>query len=267
MINIANDQNAWEHWLDSAWRDSDQKYLTLSRVLTLQTHGNHENHTTFFFGNLVLPQDQAKYPKYAELFYSFDVGPVHVVVVDDAWAISPSTDPDGSGTYAGVLTAWLDADLTAANANRAKVPWIVTMHHHGEFSSSAHGTDADVLRGRQFFVPIWDKYHVDVDVVGHDHNYERTKPLTGPLASDLSPVVKSSFADGTVYVVCAGVGAPAYASGSSAFTQATFDWTNGDAIGVYGLITADAASFQFDAHALKTDASDPVVDTFTITKP
>ncbi len=45
MINLAIDQTAWEKWLDSAWRDADDKPLTLSRQLTLHTHGNHENHT------------------------------------------------------------------------------------------------------------------------------------------------------------------------------------------------------------------------------
>ncbi|MFT3766077.1 MAG: fibronectin type III domain-containing protein [Minicystis sp.] len=264
MVNIAIDQSAWESWLDKAWRDDDDKPLTLSRILTLHTHGNHENHTTFFFGNLAMPQDNVKFPKYGELFYSVDVGPAHIVVIDDAWVVSTSGDPE----YAGVIGAWLDADLDAANKNRATVPWIITMHHHGEFSSSTHGTDSDVLRGRQFFVPIWDKYHVDLDVVGHDHNYERSKPLTGPLSSpDLMPVVKSTPADGTVYVICAGVGAPAYTSGTSAWTEVSHDFTSGGAIGVYGLITADATSLKFDAHELRADASDPVFDTFTITKP
>ncbi|APR74773.1 Purple acid phosphatase [Minicystis rosea] len=264
MVYIGLDQTAWEKWLDSAWRDADDKPLTLSRQVTLHTHGNHENHTTFFFGNLTLPQDNTKFPKYAELFYSVDVGPVHIVVIDDAWVLNQSGDPD----YAGVLGAWLEADLAAADKNRANVPWIMTMHHHGEFSSSAHGEDSEVLRGRQFFVPLWDKYHVDLDLVGHDHNYERSKPLTGPLSDpELLPVVKDSFAEGTVYVICAGAGAPGYTSGTSVWTEVSRDYTQGPAIGFYGLITADATSFKFDAYELHADGSDPIFDTFTIQKP
>jgi hypothetical protein len=250
--------------VDSAWKDDTGAYSALGQVLMLPTHGNHEAHTTYFFGNLVMPQDVAKYPKYAELFYSFDVGPVHVVVVDDAWVGSPAQDT----AYAGILSAWLDADLGAANQNRAKVPWIVTMHHHSEFSSSTHGKDGDVLKGRQYFVPIWDKYHVDLNIAGHDHNYERSKPLTGPLAgSTFDPVIKTSPADGTVYVVCAGAGAPSYGAGTSAFTETSHDIETSGAIGLYGLLTADATSLKLDAYELRSDASDPIIDTLTITKP
>ena len=263
MVNYATDQTAWEHWLDSAWRDSDQKPLTLAQILTLSTHGNHENHTALFFGNVVLPQDVAAFPKYGELFYSVDVGPVHLVVLDDFWVTSPADVPE----YGGVLSAWLAADLGAANKNRKNVPWIITMHHHGEFSSSDHGTDLDTLRGRRFFVPIWDKYHVDLDLAGHDHNYERSRPLTGPLAADDSPMVQASFASGTVYVVCAGSGADPYASGTSAFTQTSHEYTSGGAIGLYGILTVDATSLKLDAHELRADQTDPIIDALAITKP
>jgi hypothetical protein len=263
MVFAGTDQASWEHWVDSASVDSDSSPLTLARLLMLSTHGNHEAHTTYFFSNLVMPQDP-KFAQYAELFYSVDIGPVHLVVVDDYWVGAPNLDP----AYAGVLSAWLDQDLDAANKNRANVPWILTTHHHGEFSSSSHGTDSDVLKGRQYFVPIWDKYHVDLDIVGHDHNYERSKPVTGPLSgADLLPVVKSKPADGTVYVVCAGVGAPAYGSGTSVWTETSHDFTSGGGIGVYGVLTADGTSLSFDAFELRADASDPKIDTFTITKP
>jgi hypothetical protein len=262
MIDFAPDQGAWEKWLDDAWKDPGGP-LTLPQILMLSAHGNHENHTSLFYGNLVLPQDQAKFPQWAELFYAVDVGPVHVVVVDDGWVVDPSGDP----AYAPALTAWLDADLDAANKNRGKVPWIVTVHHHAEFSSSNHGTDADVLAGRAFFVPIWDKYHVDLALGGHDHNYERTKPLTGPA---MTPTVHAAPADGTVYVVCAGSGADNYTPGTSAFTELSHGYdsgTPGGAIGVYGILTVSPTQLVLEAHELRVDKTDPIFDTLTITKP
>src|SRR5262249_48728138 len=78
MINFAPDQGEWEKWLDSGWKDTDGSLLTLGQILTLSAHGNHDNHTALFFGNLVLPQDRAKYAKYGELFFSVDVGPAHI---------------------------------------------------------------------------------------------------------------------------------------------------------------------------------------------
>jgi hypothetical protein len=259
MVNLAPDQGEWEQWLDSAWKDADGTPLTLGQLLSLSAHGNHDNHTALFFGNLVLPQDTATYPKYDELFFSVDVGPAHIVVIDDAFIVTPSGDPD----YKGILTSFLDADLDAANKNRAKVPWIITMHHHPEYSSSSHGADADVLRGRAYFAPIWDKYHVDLTLAGHDHNYERSKPLTGPTDS---PTVHADPKDGTVYVVCAGSGADAYSAGTSNFTEKSHDYKDGAALGLYGLLTLEKASLKLEAHELRADKSDPIFDTLTISK-
>lgn len=259
MINLAPDQGEWEQWLDAAWKDTDGSLLALGQLLTLAAHGNHDNHTALFHGNLVLPQDQAKFPQYAELFFSVDVGPVHVIVIDDAWIVNPQGDAD----YKAVLDGWLKADLDAADKNRAKVPWIVAMHHHPEYSSSNHGSDADVLRGRQYFGPLWDEYHADLVISGHDHDYERSKPLTGPTDS---PTIQSSFADGTVYLVCAGSGADPYSAGSSTFTEKSADFKSGGAIGFYGIMTATATTLKVDAHELRADGSDPVIDTFTISK-
>ncbi len=90
VINLAPDQGEWEEWLDKAEKDASG-FLTLGQRLTLSTHGNHENHTALFYGNLVLPQEPANYPDTTELFYSVDVGPVHLVVFDDYWLADPET--------------------------------------------------------------------------------------------------------------------------------------------------------------------------------
>ncbi len=43
-VLLAPDQADWEHWLDSAWKDTDGSPLTLPSILSLTAHGNHENH-------------------------------------------------------------------------------------------------------------------------------------------------------------------------------------------------------------------------------
>lgn len=258
-VLLPPDQLAWEQWFDSAWKDTDSTPLTLPSILTLVAHGNHENHTSLFFGNFTFPQDLSKYGKYAELFYSVDVGPVHVIVLDDAGIVNPNEDPE----YQPALTEWLTADLDAATKNRAQVPWIVTVNHHAAFSSSKHGDDANVLLGREYFVPLWDKYHVDLALGGHDHNYERTKPLTGPAKT---PTIHASAKEGTVYVVCAGSGSSGYSPGQSAFTELSHGYDGASVLGVYGILSATATTLKLDAHDLRPDASDPIFDTFTLTK-
>jgi acid phosphatase type 7 len=263
MINFATDHAEWHKWLDLAWKDSAGNLSSLGQILMLATHGNHENHTLHFYSNLVLPQDTKKYPKYSELFFSVDIGPVHVIVVDDFWITSPTGDPE----YGPMLKDWLERDLAAANANRANVPWIVVNHHHGEFSSSSHGTDTDVLKGREFFVPIWDKYHVDFAALGHDHNYERTKPVSGPLMADtLEPVVQDSPAKGTIYMICAGAGADAYGNGTSSWTETSRSYDSKTVFGFYSFLTANKTTLTLESRELTADGMDPVIDTLTITK-
>ncbi|UQA59666.1 purple acid phosphatase family protein [Polyangium aurulentum] len=263
MIDLAPDQLEWNKWLDLAAKDTDGTPLTLGQLLTLSTHGNHENHTTYFYTSVVLPQDIATFPDYGELFFSVDIGPVHVVVVDDYGITLPQVDT----VYQAALGAWLEKDLAAANANRANVPWIVAMHHHAEFSSSSHGDDGEVLRGREFFVPIWDKHHVDLIVAGHDHNYERSKPLSGPLSgATKDPVVHDTPAEGTLYMVCAGAGADPYGNGTSAFTQTSRTYDGVSSYGFYSFLKINKTSLTLESHELRADESDPVIDTITINK-
>ena len=260
-IGSGQDQTGWTQWLDHASADAEGHPLTLASQLTLTAHGNHDAHSSLYFGHMTLPQDVTAYPKYAELFYSVDIGPVHAIVIDDAWVVNTTGDPK----YAKILGDWLEADLVRAEKNRAKVPWIVATHHHAEYSSSTHGKDADVLRGRAFFTPIWDAHHVNLLVVSHDHDYERTKPLTGPAAS---PTIHASSAEGTVYVVCAGAGAPAYKAGTSAFTETSHAYGSaaGGAVGLYAIVEATATELSVHAHELRADGSDPVIDQFALTK-
>lgn len=255
MINLGPDQEEWELWLDKGTKDASGKLSALGQILTIGAHGNHDNHTSLYFGNVVLPADPAVSDKFRELFFSFDYGPMHVVVVDDMYV--SSEDPD----YQTAVSAFLDADLAAANQNRATVPWIVAMHHHPEYSSSLHGKDAAVTRVRNFLVPYWTKHKVDLSLAGHDHDYERSKPLSGEPGA---PVVGATNADGTTYVVCAGSGADPYSAGTSSFTAVSKDFKS--AIGLYSLLTVSKSKLSLEAHLLTADGTDPVVDSVDLVK-
>ncbi|MFO0586892.1 MAG: metallophosphoesterase family protein [Polyangiaceae bacterium] len=259
-VLFGEDQTEWEKWLDLAWKDEKGGLLTLGQVLTLNTNGNHDNQATPFFGNMVLPQEPAKYPLYAELFFSFDAGPVHVTVIDDSYFIKSTTAQE----ELDALTAWIDADLAAAEANRANVPWLVTLHHHGPFSSANHGDDLDVLRGRAALMPLYDKHHVDLDVAGHDHNYERSLPLQGP--ADAYKVLAQDAKGATTYLLCAGAGADAYAPGTSDFTAKSAGYDADGAIGAYAFLTFDKTTLTIEAHELRTDGTDPQIDSVTLTR-
>ena len=52
------------------------------------------------------------------------------------------------------------------------------MNHRGLFSTSLHSTDVDVIAARNALAPLFDKYKVDLVINGHDHEYERSAPIT-----------------------------------------------------------------------------------------
>jgi hypothetical protein len=119
---------------------------------------------------------------------------------------------------------------------------------------------------REALMPLWDKHHVDLVVSGHDHDYERSKPATGPASS---PTVAASPTQGTTYVVCAGSGASAYAPGKGVapYREKSVAYGSGTPyMGVYGTITLDGAKLGFTAYGLKSAAPDDVVDSFELAR-
>lgn len=104
-------------------------------------------------------------------YYSYDVGKWHVIVVNSEIVVNPVF---GDAARAAQMD-WLEKDLKAH-----KVPCTIAYWHHPRFSSGWHGGDRRL-------VPIWQLlYENDVDLVlsGHDHDYERFRPMTPAGVSD-----------------------------------------------------------------------------------
>ncbi len=256
IVDIGTLEDLWTQWLDAIWKDpsDSSKFLTLGQQLIVPIAGNHENEAAQFYGNWAIPGDGA----YAEQYASFDIGNTHFVMLDDQPVALNFTD------IASAELTWLDADLNRANANRANVPFIVAISHRGLYSTSNHSTDGDVLIARGALAPIYDKYGVDLVINGHDHEYERSKPLKAGTPPSGDPVVGT----GTTYVICAGAGADPYAVGTaaSAFREKNVPFgTSTSYIGTYTILTLDAKTLTLDAYGLKASGTDDVIDTVTLT--
>jgi hypothetical protein len=48
--------------------------------------------------------------------------------------------------------------------------------HHPAYSAGYHGSNKDV---QETWVPIFERYDVDLVLSGHDHDYQRTEPIQG----------------------------------------------------------------------------------------
>jgi Purple acid Phosphatase, N-terminal domain/Calcineurin-like phosphoesterase len=92
-------------------------------------------------------------------------------------AIAPGTSFYIRGYSGGAQTAWLERTLAAARADPS-VDWIIAQMHQIAASSSATGNGSD-LGIRQAWLPLFDRYQVDLVLNGHDHDYERSFPCRG----------------------------------------------------------------------------------------
>jgi hypothetical protein len=253
LVLFGTQASQYGAWLDHAWKDSTG-LLTLGQQLIVAIAGNHEAESAQFFGNFVLPGDGP----YAETFASFDAGNTHFAVIDDQ---AVASSPDGDEAKAQMT--WLDQDLARAEANRSARPFLVVVHHRGDFSTGESGADEDVISARDRIVPIVRAHGVDLVINGHDHDYERTKPLSGPPGA---PVVDPA---GTTYVVCAGAGADASPPGAtpSPLREKSVAFGTGTPyVGVYGLLTLDGTTLKYEALGLATSGADQAIDSFTLTR-
>jgi hypothetical protein len=107
-------------------------------------------------------------------YYSFNYGKVHVVSLDSQLSARDATQR-------GTMKAWLDRDLADAST---KADWTIVIFHHPPYSKGAnHDSDSTSstlfidqpqIDMRNEFVPVFQKYGVDVVLNGHSHSYERS---------------------------------------------------------------------------------------------
>jgi hypothetical protein len=92
-------------------------------------------------------------------------------------AIKPGTSFYIRGYSGGTQTAWLERTLAAGRRDET-VDWIIVQMHQCAASSSSTGNGSD-LGIRKEWLPLFDRYQVDLVLCGHDHDYERSFPVRG----------------------------------------------------------------------------------------
>ena len=187
----------------SGWEQYLRAYLnlygeTVGRAPFYVVPGNHEFGGgtcgyEIYTGVYALPRNAPAGDQ--EEYYSFDWGNAHIVALDSYQGGAP-----GSVQY-----NWLERDLQAT-AQR----WKFVLFHYPAYSSGDNGPSAEA---QENWVPLFEKYGVDVVFNGHDHIYERTCPL-------LKGVCTTVDNGGVVYFVTGGAGAVLYDTKGGWFSQA-----------------------------------------------
>ena len=204
--------------------------------------------------------------------YSFDNGPVHVVVLNSN--LSGNVDQPK-------LRRWVEQDLKAASAR-----WTLVCYHNPAFSSShQHYTEQSV----RLWQPLFESCGVDVVFGGHVHNCQRTVPLkfapTSPKRDKRGRAAgeftldrvfdgeKNTQPKGVIHIVAGGGGATLYGPGLEK-TAVTLKKEHGDNYADYtakmvadrhSFVVVDAAAGSLKLRAI--DLNGKTFDQIVLTKP
>jgi 3',5'-cyclic AMP phosphodiesterase CpdA len=211
--NLAEDRvrTWWDFWTNNSRSARNRPWMPSA--------GNHENelgngpigyqaYQTYF----AVPEADGQTEVTRGLWYAFTVGGMRVIsIANDDVAYQDAGSSYVRGYSAGAQKAWLEAELAAARADRG-IDWIVVCMHQVAISTANMFNGAD-LGIRQEWIPLFDRYGVDLVVCGHEHHYERSHPIRGQDANaTLTPIPAATATDmidttrGTVHMVIGGGG-------------------------------------------------------------
>jgi predicted phosphodiesterase len=191
----------------------------IDEVPILPAIGNHEEDGINYLHYLHLPGK--------ERWYSYDVGPVHVLSLDYRYE---------SATHEQFEFA--KQDLLASQA-----PWKIVILHYPVFNIGGHVTGW----GHAAYLPLFHQGKVDLVIAGHSHIYERFRPIAAQSGADAWPIT---------HITTGGGGAPLY------LTYAHPALAARAATNHYVLIEATPTTLK--GRALTTN--DSVLDSFEIKK-
>ncbi|MFF4804157.1 purple acid phosphatase family protein [Streptomyces sp. NPDC001351] len=118
--------------------------------------------------------------------------------------------PANLGISGGTQTTWFEAQLKKFRESK-DIDFIVVFFHHCAYcTSTAHASEGGV---RQEWVPLFEKYTVDLVINGHNHQYERTDVIKGNQVTKKLPIGETAYpeTEGVVYVTAGAAGRSLYA--------------------------------------------------------
>jgi hypothetical protein len=213
LVNRGVERDDWDSFFHNARGVFDQRQL-------VPCIGNHEdqgdNGPWMYLDLLALPKNgpESITPERA---YSFTYSNALFVVLDSN--LAPHTQ-----------SAWLEQQLANSTAT-----WKFVVYHHPAYASSPR-RDNPLLRNQ--WTPLFDKYHVDLALQGHDHAYLRTYPMHNQERV-------GSPAEGTIYIVSV--------SGTKFYDQAEHPYTE---FGMTNVATYQVLDITIDGDRLVYKAYD-----------
>jgi Calcineurin-like phosphoesterase len=190
-------------------------------------------------------------------FYSYDYNKVHFLVMS-----AKSVYYKGSEQY-----NFVSEDLKKASENK-DVNWIVVSSYGPPYTSPSEHTAFKELR--DVYHPIFEEYGVDLVLSGHNHNYQRTYPMTynpndssEPLVTNEDTTEYDGQKDGIVFAIVGTGGVNFYSfEGQAPFVDTQF-------ANKFGFLNIDISNGNPHTKLTGTfydNKGDQILDQFTIDK-
>ena len=225
LVNSGACRNEWDVFFNASSGVFDRKTI----VPCLGNHDYQKQEVPeIYLSSFALPLNGPKdFP--AERAYSFVVGDALFVVLDS----NLPAEKDQA--------QWLEETLKNATQK-----WKIALYHHPAYCSAPNRDNDGVF---DVWSPLFDKYHVDVALQGHDHAYLRTYPMKAGKRV-------ASAAEGTYYVVTV--------SGTKYYEQEQHDYAEVafPEVSTYQVIDVTPSRFSYKAY----DYDHQLRDEFSIEK-
>ena len=225
LVNRGAERWDWDSFFENAKGVFDRRPI----VPVLGNHEYQAGQPLLYLAQFALPRNGPKTIP-PERAYAFEYSNAKFVILD-------------SNLDAAKQTAWLEKQLA-----NTKAVWKFVSYHHPAYSSGGNRDNLDV---RKLWTPIFDKYHVDLALQGHDHAYLRTYPMRSQKRA-------ATAKNGTVYVISV--------SGTKHYEQPPHDYTE---VGFTKVSTYQVLDIQIAGNRLIYRAHDvdgKVRDEFVIEK-
>ncbi len=203
-------------------------------------------HDVAYYQNFSMPTEgeAGGVPSHTQAFYSFDIGNIHFLSLD-----SYGKEDNETRLYdtLGAQVQWIKKDLEAFR--NTKRGWVIAYWHHPPYTMGSHNSDreGELVKIRENFIRILERYGVDLILCGHSHLYERSRLMKGHYGMETTfdsaqhvlnpstalydgsdnscPYIKDSLNNqGTVYVVTGSAGASGNKQG--AYPHNAFYYSN-----------------------------------------
>jgi 3',5'-cyclic AMP phosphodiesterase CpdA len=206
LVNRGADRDDWDSLFHNAARIYDRR--TLVPVI-----GNHEcqgGGPRLYLKFFDLPRNGPAGIE-PERAYAFEYSNAKFIILDSN--LDPATQ-----------TEWLEQQLAKTRAT-----WKFVSYHHPVYSSAPRRDNTEL---RQRWGTLFDRYHVDLALQGHDHAYLRTYPMKNGKRV-------ASPKEGTIYIVSV--------SGTKMYDQDQRDYTE---FGMTNVATYQVLDIQVDGNRL-----------------